>query len=82
METFAAVDDEYLATAISRAKSRLSWGIELPFDKDYICYVWVDALFNYETAVGYLTDDARHAKWWPADLQDRKSTRLNSSHRL
>ncbi len=53
---------------ISRAKSRLSWGITLPFDADYVCYVWLDALFNYETAVGYLTDDARHAKWWPADL--------------
>jgi methionyl-tRNA synthetase len=53
---------------ISRAKARLSWGIELPFDKDFVCYVWVDALFNYETAVGYLADGARHAKWWPADL--------------
>jgi methionyl-tRNA synthetase len=53
---------------ISRARSRLSWGIPLPFDPDYVCYVWVDALFNYETAVGYLADDARHAKWWPADL--------------
>ena len=42
--------------------------IELPFDRDYVCYVWVDALFNYETAVGYLADETRHAKWWPADL--------------
>jgi methionyl-tRNA synthetase len=53
---------------ISRSKARLSWGVTLPFDKDFVCYVWLDALFNYETAVGYLTDEATHAKWWPADL--------------
>jgi len=38
---------------ISRPKDRLSWGIELPFDGDYVCYVWFDALINYLTAVGY-----------------------------
>jgi methionyl-tRNA synthetase len=32
---------------ISRPKSRLSWGIELPFDQDYVTYVWFDALLNY-----------------------------------
>jgi methionyl-tRNA synthetase len=53
---------------ISRAKARLSWGITLPFDTDFVCYVWLDALFNYETAIGYLTDEKAHAKWWPADL--------------
>lgn len=50
---------------ISRPKSRLSWGIELPFDRDYVTYVWFDALLNYTTAVGLYTDDARFAKWWP-----------------
>jgi len=50
---------------ISRPKSRLSWGIELPFDKDYVCYVWFDALLNYITAPGYLTDKAKFEKWWP-----------------
>jgi methionyl-tRNA synthetase len=38
---------------ISRPKSRLAWGIELPFDRDYVCYVWFDALVNYLTAIGY-----------------------------
>jgi len=38
---------------ISRPKSRLEWGIELPFDTDYVCYVWFDALINYLTAIGY-----------------------------
>lgn len=51
---------------ISRPKSRLSWGIELPFDKDYVCYVWFDALVNYISAVGFGSDDATFRKWWPA----------------
>lgn len=51
---------------VSRPKSRLSWGIELPFDKDFVAYVWCDALLNYCTAVGYLADDAAFKKWWPA----------------
>ena len=39
---------------ISRSKKRVSWGIELPFDSDYVAYVWVDALLNYITGVGFL----------------------------
>ena len=38
---------------VSRPKSRLSWGIEFPFDKDYVCYVWFDALVNYISFAGY-----------------------------
>lgn len=52
---------------ISRPKSRLSWGIDLPFDPDYVTYVWFDALLNYVTATGYGTDEGRYRKWWPAD---------------
>ena len=51
---------------ISRPKSRMGWGIDLPFDKDYVCYVWFDALVNYISAVGYLSDDLKFNKWWPA----------------
>ena len=51
---------------ISRPKSRLAWGIELPFDQDYVTYVWFDALVNYISAVGYRRDDAQFARWWPA----------------
>ncbi len=51
---------------ISRPKSRLTWGIELPFDKDYVCYVWFDALINYISAIGYLSDDKKFKRWWPA----------------
>jgi methionyl-tRNA synthetase len=39
--------------SISRPKSRLSWGIEIPFDRDYVTYVWFDALLNYLTFAGY-----------------------------
>ncbi len=51
---------------ISRPKSRLSWGIELPFDHDYVCYVWFDALINYISGVGYLQNEEEFKKWWPA----------------
>ncbi len=49
---------------ISRPKSRISWGIELPFDDKYVCYVWFDALINYLTGIGY-PDDPKFAKFWP-----------------
>ncbi|MCP4580978.1 MAG: methionine--tRNA ligase [candidate division Zixibacteria bacterium] len=53
---------------ISRPKSRLSWGIELPFDDDYVCYVWFDALINYISAIGYDPKTGKFDKdqWWPA----------------
>ncbi|MBF0522694.1 MAG: methionine--tRNA ligase [Candidatus Omnitrophica bacterium] len=53
---------------ISRPKARMDWGIELPFDKEYVTYVWFDALINYITAPGYLSDDEKFKKWWPADV--------------
>ena len=53
---------------ISRTKARMSWGIELPFDKDFVTYVWFDALSNYISAVGYTTDEARFEEHWPADV--------------
>lgn len=51
--------------SISRPKSRLSWGIELPFDKDYVTYVWFDALVNYVSALEYKPGLDR---FWPADV--------------
>ncbi len=60
---------------ISRPKARLSWGIELPFDRDFVTYVWFDALVNYLSATRYLSPAAegsrepaaRQSFWWPAD---------------
>ncbi|MFP3870194.1 MAG: methionine--tRNA ligase [Syntrophobacteria bacterium] len=49
---------------ISRPKSRLSWGITLPFDDRYVTYVWFDALINYISALGY-PDGALFAEFWP-----------------
>ena len=53
---------------ISRPKARLSWGIPLPFDPDYVTYVWFDALLNYASVPGLTTDPARFARLWPADV--------------
>jgi methionyl-tRNA synthetase len=53
---------------ISRPAERLSWGIPLPFDPDYVTYVWFDALINYVTAAGYLVDDGRFSRLWPRAL--------------
>ena len=51
---------------ISRPKSRLTWGIELPFDKDYVCYVWFDALLNYISALNW-PDGGDFKKFWPGE---------------
>jgi methionyl-tRNA synthetase len=49
--------------SISRPKARLDWGIELPFDRDHVCYVWFDALISYLTGAG-LPDDPEFAARW------------------
>lgn len=54
--------------SISRPKRRLSWGIELPFDQDYVTYVWVDALANYISALDYLPTTSSIEKFWPANI--------------
>src|SRR5438552_6421495 len=55
---------------ISRPKSRLDWGIELPFDKDFVNYVWFDALTNYISFAGYdpSQSDIRHQ---PSNFLDK-----------
>lgn len=55
--------------SISRPKSRLSWGIELPFDGNYVAYVWFDALVNYLSALEYLPKEKpAGGQFWPADI--------------
>lgn len=58
---------------ISRPKERLSWGIELPFDPDFVTYVWFDALINYVSFAGYLAEPGsglpEFSKLWPADCE-------------
>lgn len=50
---------------ISRPKSRLTWGIEMPFDDRYVTYVWFDALINYVSALKYKGEDF-FQQYWPA----------------
>jgi methionyl-tRNA synthetase len=54
--------------SISRSAKSVSWGIDLPWDKDQKAYVWVDALSNYITALDY-PDGELFKKFWPADNQ-------------
>lgn len=52
------------------SRSTFSWGVPLPFDPKHVSYVWIDALSNYITAIGYDTEnpDKLYEKLWPADL--------------
>lgn len=67
-EVLGFLNGELLDLCISRPKSRMSWGIEIPFNKDYVTYVWLDALINYISGIGYPYDMKRFEKYWPADF--------------
>lgn len=54
--------------SISRPRKNLSWGIGVPGDPDQVMYVWVDALSNYITVIGY-PDNPDWRNYWPADIQ-------------
>jgi methionyl-tRNA synthetase len=57
---------------LSVSRASFTWGIPVPGDEKQVVYVWLDALANYITALGYGSDDpadqARFAKFWPADM--------------
>ena len=54
---------------LSVSRTSFKWGIQVPDDPDHIMYVWLDALNNYQTAVGYPnTENELYSKYWPADL--------------
>ena len=51
------------------SRTSFTWGIPVTFDSKHIVYVWIDALSNYISALGYLSrDDSKFKKYWPADL--------------
>lgn len=50
------------------SRTSFDWGIPVPIDGKHVIYVWFDALSNYLTAAGYLSDEARFARYWPADV--------------
>ncbi|OAQ21623.1 methionine--tRNA ligase [Thermosulfurimonas dismutans] len=62
-EVLGLLRDPLDRLCISRPKSRLSWGIEFPFDSEYVTYVWFDALLNYLSGIGY-PEDPNWQKWW------------------
>lgn len=52
------------------SRTTFNWGIPVTFDEKHVVYVWIDALSNYITALGYMTEnDADYRKYWPADVQ-------------
>ena len=64
-EVLAFLKEPLEDLCISRPKSRLSWGITLPFDEKYVTYVWFDALINYVSGLGY-PEGPLFKKFWPA----------------
>ena len=54
--------------SISRPKSQLEWGVEVPNDPDHVMYVWFDALSNYISAIGYESDSQKFERFWPANV--------------
>ena len=63
-EVLAFLKEPLEDLCISRPKKRLSWGITLPFDDNYVTYVWFDALINYISAIDYPNGDT-FEKFWP-----------------
>ncbi len=53
---------------LSISRTSFHWGIPVPGDEKHVIYVWLDALANYMTAVGYGSDEQRFEQYWPADL--------------
>jgi len=52
------------------SRTTFNWGIPVTFDKKHVIYVWIDALSNYITALGYMSkDESDYRKYWPADVQ-------------
>jgi methionyl-tRNA synthetase len=64
-EVLAFLKEPLEDLCISRPKTRLRWGIPLPFDENYVTYVWFDALINYASALGY-PEGPLFNTYWPA----------------
>ncbi|MBU0651065.1 methionine--tRNA ligase [bacterium] len=66
-EILSFLDNDLSDLCVSRPKHRLEWGIELPFDKDHVTYVWFDALINYVSILNFSGDKKNFDKFWPCD---------------
>ena len=67
-EFLELIKDGLQDVSISRPRKNLSWGVPVPGDPDQIMYVWIDALANYITVLGY-PDHEEWKQYWPADVQ-------------
>lgn len=67
-EFLELIKDGLPDVSVSRPKKSLTWGIPVPNDPEQIMYVWIDALANYITVLGY-PDNAEWQQYWPADVQ-------------
>lgn len=67
-EILNLIDGGLQDISISRPKKSLSWGVPVPGDDSQVMYVWIDALSNYITVLGY-PDNETWKEYWPADLQ-------------
>ena len=68
-EFLELIKDGLADVSVSRPKKNLTWGIPVPDDPEQVMYVWLDALANYITVVGYPDRVAEYASAWPADVQ-------------
>ncbi|QQG39910.1 MAG: methionine--tRNA ligase [Candidatus Aenigmatarchaeota archaeon] len=67
-EILSLIKEGLQDVSVSRPRHVLPWGIPVPGDHDHTIYVWIDALPNYATAVGFGRDEKTFDKWWPADV--------------
>jgi methionyl-tRNA synthetase len=68
LEFLELIKDGLADVSVSRPRKNLTWGIPVPGDPDQIIYVWLDALANYITVIGY-PDRPEWQEYWPADIQ-------------
>lgn len=53
---------------LSVSRTSFDWGVPVPFDEEHVIYVWLDAVSNYITAIGYMREEEEFNKYWPADV--------------
>lgn len=68
-EFLELIKDGLADVSVSRPKKSLTWGVPVPDDPDQIMYVWLDALANYITVIGYPDRMEECLSYWPADVQ-------------
>lgn len=68
-EFLELIKDGLVDVSISRPKKNLTWGVPVPDDPEQIIYVWIDALANYITVIGYPDREEEWRSFWPADVE-------------